>query len=211
MLKKSKSYFVMKSLIFLLSILSLLFLLIALIVKALKGKPIRQTFKILVSIILGYSLIWIIFYFKSSYTTIPFGTDVCFDDWCATVTSIDRENELTKKIAGMSADSARIVLHIKMSNHARGIAQKPSEPRVHLIDAKGNLYPNSAKAQQILEQLRGTQIKLDQRLALGESLETQLVYVVPKTAKGLKALIEEGPFITKFLFPDDQPVFVVKQ
>ncbi len=199
----------MKSLIFLLSILSLLFLLITLIVKALKGKSIRQTVNILVSIILGYSLIWLIFYFESSYTTIPLGTDVCFDDWCATVTSIEKENDLTKKMT-TSLDSTVIVLHIKMSNHARGIAQKPSEPRVHLIDVNGNTCSYSSKALQVLEQIQGTQIKIDQRLELGESLETQLVYLIPKTSKGLKVLIEEGPFITKFLFPDDQPVFVIK-
>ena len=96
---------------------------------------------------------------------------------------------------------------IKMSNHARGIAQKPSEPRVHLIDGKGHYWPYSVKGQQALEQNAGKQPGIDSKLALGESLETQLVYAVPVNAADIKVLIEEGPFITKLLLPEDQQVF----
>jgi hypothetical protein len=32
-------------------------------------------------------------------------------------------------------------------------------------------------------------------------------FVVPTDAANLQALIEEGPWITHFLFPEDQPAF----
>jgi len=96
-----------------------------------------------------------------------------------------------------------------MSNHARGIAQKPSEPRVHIIDERGNSYSYSAEGQQALEKQIGNQIRLDQRLELHQSLETQLVFDIPKEAKNLKVLIEEGPFITKLLFNENREVFLI--
>jgi hypothetical protein len=42
---------------------------------------------------------------------------------------------------------------------------------------------------------------------LHQTLETLLVFDVPNEARGLKALIEEGPPITLLLLPDDREVF----
>lgn len=141
--------------------------------------------------------------FISRLTPVTPGTDVCFDDWCATVTGVE-------KTAGANADSSRIILHITVSNHARGIAQKPSEPRIHIIDADGHYWGYSESGQQELEKTQGKQPGIGSRLALGESLQTKLAFAVPAKAKGLKVLIEEGPFITKILFPESQPVFIIQ-
>jgi hypothetical protein len=62
------------------------------------------------------------------------GTDICFDDWCATVDSL-------QQVFLTSHDSAAYDLVITTSNHTRGIAQRPSEPRVHLIDDQGRNWP----------------------------------------------------------------------
>ena len=96
-----------------------------------------------------------------------------------------------------------------MSNHARGIAQKPSEPRIHILDAKNTAWPYSIAGQQILEKDEGKQAPVDSRLELHQSIETKLVFAVPISSKGLKVLIEEGPFITKLLLPGSQQVFIV--
>jgi guanyl-specific ribonuclease Sa len=53
----------------------------------------------------------------------------------------------------------------------------------------------------------GGQPELDQRLELHQTLETLLVFDVPNEARGLKALIEEGPPFTLLLLPDDREVF----
>jgi len=63
------------------------------------------------------------------------------------------------------------------------------------------------EGQQLLEKSRGSQPGLDQRLELHQTLETLLVFDVPNEARGLKALIEEGPPITLLLLPDDREVF----
>jgi len=96
-----------------------------------------------------------------------------------------------------------------MSNHARGIAQKPSEPRIHILDGQKQAYAYSIRGQELFESLKGNQPNLGQRLGLHQSLTTLLVFAVPVGAKNLKALIEEGPFITELLFQEDRPIFVV--
>ena len=149
---------------------------------------------------------WIIFYFKGTLIAVPFGTDVCFDDWCATIT----QAETPKALGRQNPHGQFIVLHIKMSNHARGIAQKPSEPRIHIIDGQGHWWAFSKDGQQALENIAGKQIPIDVKLELHQSLETQLVFDIPQDAKNIKAIIEEGPFITKLLLPDNSEVFVLQ-
>jgi hypothetical protein len=197
----------MTTLLFLLTFLTLLVMVIRLIVKAIRRKPLKQTLKVMGIIAGGYLILWTVFYFISSFTTVPLGTDVCFDDWCATVTKIEKGPAIKIGLPSSPPDSAWMVLHIKMSNHARGIAQKPSEPRIHLIDGKGNYWAYSVRGQRQLENKTGKQPEIGSKLMLGESLETQLVYMVPAGTTGIKVLIEEGPFITKLLLPEDQQVF----
>jgi hypothetical protein len=156
-------------------------------------------------IFLTYTLLWTIFYFTSSNKEISLGTDICFDDWCATVTQIERQTVLgNQKPSGQF-----IILHIKMSNKAKRIAQKPSEPRVHIKDEKGNSWTFSLQGQMALNNLIGNQIAIDQKLELHQSLETQLVFDIPQNEKKLYALIEEGPFVTKLLLQDDSKVFLI--
>jgi hypothetical protein len=193
----------MAGLIFLSIILFLLILLIRIIVKLFKRKSTTRTLITIGIILFSYSLLWIIFYFKSTEVRVPFGTDVCFDDWCATITKSDTLKTLGKQHPG----SQFIVLHIRMSNHARGIAQKPSEPGVYIIDNNGHTWGFSKEGQNALENVIGKQIPIDERLELHQSLETQLVFDIPRNAENLRALIEEGPFITNLLLYGDSEVF----
>jgi hypothetical protein len=141
---------------------------------------------------------------------VPFGTNIRFDDWAATITQFDEPKTLGDERQPTYPAGQFIVLHIKMSNFARGIAQKPSEPRVHIIDGDGHSWAYSVEGQLALEELTGKQIPVDQKLELHQSLETQLVFDVPKDAKDLKAIIEEGPFITKLLINEHKEVFLLQ-
>ncbi len=196
----------MTTLLFFAAFITLLVLLITLIVKAARRKPVRATAKLMAFVIGGYAGLWVIFHFISGYLTVPLGTDTCFDDWCATVTKVEIAPRL---LPAPPADSIWVVLHIKMSNQARGIAQKPSEPRVHLIDGRGGYWAVSDKGQQALEKTTGKLPNIVSRLELHQSLETQLVFAIPAKVKKVKALIEEGPAITKLLLPEDRPVYDV--
>src|SRR5471030_1131011 len=116
----------MAALIFILTFLSLVVLLVVLIVKAVRGKPIIAIFKSISFIILGYGIAWTIFYLVRTDIPVPLGTDVCFDDWCATIIKIESGPAVQKQFSTISRDSTWIILDITVSNHARGIAQKPS-------------------------------------------------------------------------------------
>ncbi len=195
----------MASLIFIATFITVFILIIGVIIKLIKHKSSTSAMRAIAVILFCYGLLWIIFYFKSKETAVPFGTDVCFDDWCATITQAER----LKTLGNQNPQGQFIVLHIKMSNHARGIAQKPSEPSVHIIDGQGHSWAFSKEGQQALENVAGKQIPIDAKLELHQSLETQLVFDIPSYAKNIKAIIEEGPFITKFLLRDDNEVFVL--
>ncbi len=195
----------MAGLIFIGAFITVFILFIRIIIKLIKHKSIVATFRTITIISFCYGLLWVIFYLKSTEVAIPFGKDVCFDDWCATITHVERPKTLGKQ----NPHGQFIVLHVRMSNHAKGIAQKPSEPRVHLIDAQGHLWAFSKDGQQALENVVGRQIPIDEKLELHQSLETQLVFDIPQNAKKIKAIMEEGPFITRLLLHDDIKVFVL--
>jgi hypothetical protein len=201
----------MATLIFLGTLIAILILLINLIVKLFQQKSIIPTIKTLVIIILSYTLLWVFFFFFSSFKTVPLGTDICFDDWCATITRFEIRDTLGIENQVFSPIERFVILNIIMSNHARGIAQKPSEPRIHIMDDNGHYWSYSIEGQQALEKLEGKQTPIDIRLELHQSLETRLVFKVPDESKYLKAIIEEGPFITKLLFNDRKEVFLLQQ
>ncbi len=191
----------MTSLIFLLTVLTLIVLIIRIIVKLTRRKPVRRGLIVLGVVVGVYGLGWMVFKLTQEVTPVPLGTEVCFDDWCATVAKTEQK---------VSDDSTLIILHIEMFNNARGIAQTPSEPRVHLLGANGTAWPYSANEQRTYEKQNGIQPGIAHRLELHQSMETALVFAVPKNTPGLKALIEEGPWITNLLFPVDEQVFLAR-
>jgi hypothetical protein len=199
----------MTALIFFGTSLTIIILIVRLILKLLQHKSIFQTSRLIAILILSYSLLWIFFYIISTYKTVPSGTDICFDDWCATVTGFEILKPPGSDFPGVKPNGQFVILYIKMSNHARGIAQKPSEPRINIIDEKGKSWSYSPEGQQALENIEGKQIPIDSRLELHLSLETRLVFDVPVYSGQLKALIEEGPFITRLLFYENKQVFLL--
>jgi hypothetical protein len=190
----------MTTLIFLLTVVTLLVMVIRTSIKLIRHKPVRRTLITMGVIFACYGLAWMVCKLSQKIVPVPLGTQVCFDDWCATVTSTERQ---------VTGDSALIVLHMEMFNNARGIAQKPSEPRVYILDSNGHAWAYSEEEQQEYEKLNGIQPGIAHRLELYQSMRTVLVFTVPKNARDLKVLIEEGPWITNLLFPVDEQAFLI--
>lgn len=190
----------MTALIFFFTASILVILLIRLFVKLIRRKPVRNTLKLIGGIVLTYSTLWAVFDLMRKRVPVPMGTAICFDDWCATV------NGASQSPAG---DSLQVVLNITMSNHALGITQSPSEPRVQLLDASGKCWTYSFNAQRVYEIGHGVQPGISHQLKLHESLGTVLVFRVPKNTTSLSALIQEGPWITHLLFPENQMIFIL--
>jgi hypothetical protein len=199
----------MGTIIFLGIVITILILIIRVVVKLIQHKSIASIMRT-VAIVMGcYIVLWIIYYFSSSFKIIPLGSEICFDDWCSTVTKIDNPASLGKGDETIHPIGKFFILHLKMINEARRISQKPSEPRVHILDDKGTRYSFSEKGQHALEDQCGKQLPFDSRLELHQSLETLLVFDIPVTAGNPVVLIEEGPFITTLLFDDNKKVFAI--
>lgn len=196
----------MATLIFLATIITSIILTIRIIIKVVRHKNILPSVRLLATVFLTYGVLWTIFYFISGNKAILLGTDICFDDWCVTVTKIERQ----PAIGNEKAKGQFVILHLKMSNQAKRIAQKPSEPRVHIIDDQRHSWTFSKQGQNAIENLQGKQIPIDQKLELHQSIETLLVFDIPQNAKNCNVLIEEGPFITKLLLQDDIKVFRIQ-
>lgn len=141
----------MTALIFFVTIIILFVLFIVLIIKVFKHKPVVSAIRTFVIIVLSYTMLWGVFYFISGYKVAPLGTDACFDDWFVTVTKTERPETLGSENQVLNPNGQFIILYIIMSNNAKGIAQKPSEPKIHIIDEKGNSYSYSPSGQLALE------------------------------------------------------------
>jgi hypothetical protein len=200
----------MSTLLFFAVIILILVLVGGIIINALRRRPIARKARLLAGVVIAYAAIWSIFYISSSEKPVPFNTDVCFDDWCATVAGLDTAETLGSGPAAIRAKGTFYILHIRISNHARGIAQSPSEPRIHIVDGQGQIWAYSADGQKALEGAEGKQKDIGERLELYEALDTKLVFDIPRNERGLKALIEEGPFITNLLLPEDREVFLLR-
>jgi hypothetical protein len=201
----------MTALIFILTILSILVLLVVAVIRLIRRKPCRLILRTILIIVLSYSVCWTIFYFSQKDIPVAQGTNLCFDDWCATVTEYEFLSKSGNRTDSVDSASSYVVLHVKMSNNAKGIAQKPSEPRIFIADNDGNYSEFSNEGQLILEKSTGKQASLNTRLELHQSIETQLVFDLPANRRNMKAIIEEGPFITRFIFNTDRDVFLIHE
>jgi hypothetical protein len=75
----------------------------------------------------------------------------------------------------------------------------PGPRRVVLVDDSGRSYDVSSEGQAALSALGDSSHPLDQALRPGESLATDLVFDIPKTARGLRLLIADGDPATRFV------------
>jgi len=197
----------MQELYFIATLLLTLFLVITILLKIIRKKPVYQSLKTLSFIIIIYMLVWVISYSTRAIKPVNFVEDICFDDWCATISSFERLTNIDNR----KADGQFFILTVKMTNKAKGISQKPSEPSIHIMDNLGHIWAFSTVGQKAYESLQGVQIPIDQRLELNQSLQTKIVFDIPKDAAGLKAVIEEGPpFINNLILQTDKKVFELR-
>lgn len=194
----------MKELYFVITFIVSIYFIIKILLKFLQRKSFKKDFAILLASVFLYIFLWTISFMNRANKTTALGEDICFDDWCATITSFTKSNS----IGNQKANGQFISLSVRMTNKARGIAQKPSEPRINLIDGNGNTWGFSKIGQKSFENLHGKQIPIDQRLELHESLQTNIVFDIPKDAEEVEAIIKEGPqLITNILIQEDKKTF----
>ncbi|HEY3437951.1 MAG TPA: hypothetical protein VGK35_09705 [Actinotalea sp.] len=88
----------------------------------------------------------------------------CFDDWCVTVSAVDRVDATTR------------LVHLQIRSDARRVHQRPDQPRVSVRSAAGNV-PVSVQG-------------LDQRLGPGQRVSLEVTVTV--TGADPRLVVEEG-------------------
>jgi hypothetical protein len=79
----------MSTLLFFATVIVVLVLIVGVITNAIQKRSMIKKLWLLGGAVVMYAILWMICYFVSSEKPVPFNTDVCFDDLCATVEGAD--------------------------------------------------------------------------------------------------------------------------
>jgi len=175
-------------LLFILFILVFAILCLRFVYLAIKRRQIKMTLVTLVGVVTLYVVAILAVSLLSKDRFIQLGSQECFDDWCAIVTSSTQ----TAAIGDVTAQGKFVIVSVKVINEARGTAQAPDHPQIVLVDSTHTTYFPSSSGQAALASAEGVQPPLGQRLQSGESFATNTVFDVPTDAQQMKALVTEG-------------------
>jgi len=84
----------MGELYFFVTFLTTVVIIVTILIKSIRKKSIVRNLKILSTVIVLYLISWTVSYLRSGIRPVDFGEDICFDDWCATVSSFERLSKL---------------------------------------------------------------------------------------------------------------------
>jgi hypothetical protein len=116
--------------------------------------------------------------------------DRCFDDWCVAVDAVTRASELGPDAQRVKARGVFYVITLRLSNHARGRAQRAASAAVHLLDGRGLTYDVSAQGQAAFEAQAGPVAPLTSTLPVGQFVTTVQVFDLPLDARDIGLTIE---------------------
>jgi hypothetical protein len=190
------------NLVFFTLLLAIAILSVTLAYRKLRRRQIRGLATATLVCLLAYSVVLLAVSLRSETRQLAPGTEKCFDDWCATVIAtrslISNQGRATKLVA----------VTLRIANHARKMAFRPSQPRVTLTLGDGNAAVRSDRGQREFERQAGVQTDLGRRLAAGDGFQTTLVFEVPAATKDASIVLLEGPAVlTRFLVGDENSFF----
>jgi hypothetical protein len=189
----------MATLIFITTVVSFLFLAAKIVLHLMSGKDIVVLIRMLLLLLLGYAGVWMVFHAVRVDKVIPLGVDNCFDDWCAMVTGAEYPATLGRPSHPVQPQGQWVLLYVRLSNPARAAQLRESQPRVFLLDASGHEWSYSPRGQAALMEGSGSQMPLVNLPGMQRDFETELVFDVPKDVKGLRARIDNGPGVLRWL------------
>ena len=189
-------------LIFILVFLIIVGLIITILCRGVTGHvpDARRWLKILGSLVAGYLLVVVIVSLASPQRVIATGENLCFDDWCVAVHDV----QFTHEIGPARASGIYYEVNIRISNRARGRAQRENGVIVYLLDSEGRRYDPSDAAQRAYEALHGSAASLSSTIPLCEFIDTVRVFDLPADAKdvGLVKSTNTGPGPGMFVIGD---------
>lgn len=159
-------------------------------------------------ILLGAGAVWGVYFVLLAATDVmaqPLivapGQDRCFDEMCFAVTGA--QTFLSPSAA--SGDRQLFAVTVRVTSHSRGRTQSEGGIRARLYD-HGQYFAISTEAQRDYEQEHGKSPMLTQRLAPGESIESVLVFDVPRSIVHPSLTLDHG-FTPGYFVIGESPFF----
>jgi len=198
-------------LLFIIVVLASVAALTAVVASALRGR-LRQAVKLLAmyGVCLAFYLgVIVVVSLASPQCILALGESCCFDDWCVAVEDVTLARELGQGERIARANGVFCVITLRLSNRARGRAQRASSAAVHLVDGQGRTYDISPQGQAAFEAQRGPTAPLTSTLPVGQSLSTVQVFDLPDDAHAVGLTVEHpvGPSPELFIIGDDASLF----
>ena len=187
------------NLIFFVFFLTILVCAIVLVYRKVRGRSVKTLMIAMLSYSAAYIAVLAGVSLASQTQSLALGTDECFDDWCATVIGAQ-----TVAAHGTTPGKKSVGVTLGISNRARQVAFRPSQPRVALMLESGEFIAPSAAAQRDFEKNAGSQESLAKRIVAGERFQTVVMFDVPVSMRRATVVVLEGPaIVTRFLVGDE--------
>ena len=197
--------------LFIALVLTTIVVLVIAVINILHGR-LRQAINLLVRCGAGLALylgVVAVIGLFSPQRVIAFDQDRCFDDWCMAVEDVTQVRVLGQSEHQIQAKGMFYVVALRLSNHARGRAQRASSTTVHLVDGQGQLHNISLEGQAAYVAQFGSVSPLTALIPVGQSLHTVQVFDLPPDAEPVGLTVEHpvgfGPGL--FIIGDEASLF----
>lgn len=200
----------MALLVYIIVTASLLFLAAKFVLHRIRGRDMVVPVRMLLGLIGLYVVLWVVFLVARVDRLLPLGVDSCFDDWCAMVTGVDYPASLGRPDRPVHPNGQFVLLEVRLSNPPQLQLLRESQPRVFLVDTEGREWEPSARGQRALEESSGVQEAFVNAQDVQRTIDTELVFEVPKNTKGLKVRFDNKPGFWRFLLlPEGRKLVVL--
>ena len=149
---------------------------------------------------LGWVAIYVLVLLAVSFTSRPAylapGQERCFDEMCYSVQAVATAHTLGAAPNALTAQGDYVILILQLRSAAKGTAQKPSEPDLFMIDARGQRYSPALNAGSELNLPLGQPVTGAQLWSVpvppGESLRRTVAFDLPAGLAQPALVISEG-------------------
>ena len=143
-----------------------------------------------------YALALLVVSFTSHPRYLAPGQERCFDEMCYSVTGLTVSPSLGTPPQQINARGVYYIVTLQLHSTARRTAQKPSQPEVFVIDARGQRYPAFVNAgtgpgTTLGQPLTAAQL-WDRKIQPGETVSRRLAFDLPVDVDSPGLVVIEG-------------------
>ena len=151
-------------------------------------------------LLLGWLGLYVLALLLASFTSRPSfvntGGERCFDEMCYALTKLELRPTLGESPKQLKASGQYYIMTIRLRSAAKRSAQKPSQPSVFVVDARGRRYTDMLNAGPELGLPSGQPLTAaqlwDRQIQPGESVSRTVAFDLPKDVPSPGLVVSEG-------------------